>query len=272
MEKLIDTHAHLSHTAFSDSREAVAVKALSMLDSIIDIATDQASALSSLALSTAHDRIYSTIGVHPHEARLYGDAELTALMELAHAPKVVAVGEVGLDYHYNFSSRDDQVRVLDWQAAWAKAANRPLVIHIREAFDDAFQILSVHGISRGVLHCFTGSWEQAKRALDMGLHLGFTGVLTFKNSEELREVARRVPLDRLLVETDCPYLAPHPHRKTWPNTPEMVEVTAALLASIRGMNFCELVRTTSENARRLFGLPERPGPEHPGKEACSCER
>lgn len=252
--RFVDTHAHLNAAAFAPDLDAVIAAALDGLEFVVDVATDRPTCERSLALSAQHERIWSTVGVHPHDAAKYDDAALEALFGLADRPKVVALGEMGLDYHYNFSPPDDQRRVFRRQVVEAVARKKPVVVHIREAFEDALSIL---GESRpaGVLHCFTGTWEQAQSALDLGLYISLSGVVTFKNSQGLREVAARVPADRLLLETDCPYLTPHPHRNQKRNCPPMVHVTAELVAQLRGVPLGELAEATTTNACRLFEIP-----------------
>ena len=252
--KFVDTHAHLNSAAFTPDVDTVISTALEGLEYVIDVATDRPTAERSLSISAKNERIFSTVGVHPHDAAKYDDAALDALYPLADAPKVVALGEMGLDYHYNFSPADDQRRVFRHQVAEAVRRDKPVVVHIREAFDDALAILG-EGTPRGVLHCFTGTWEQAQAALALGLYISLSGVVTFKNADGLREVAARVPADRLLLETDCPYLTPHPHRNQKRNAPPMVHVTAALVAQVRGVALPELARTTTTNACALFRLP-----------------
>lgn len=258
--RFVDTHAHLNSTAFTSDVDAVIETALDGLEFVVDVATDRTTSERSLTLSAQHPRIWSTVGVHPHDAAKYDDAALDSLYALADRPKVVALGEMGLDYHYNFSPADDQRRVFRHQVAEAKKRDKPVVVHIRDAFDDAFTVLG-EARPRGVLHCFTGNWEQAQIALELGLFISLSGVVTFKNADGLREVAARVPADRLLLETDCPYLTPHPHRNQKRNAPPMVTVTAALVAQVRGIPLDELALATTTNACTLFGLPLPGAPE-----------
>jgi TatD DNase family protein len=252
--RFVDTHAHLNSTAFTADVDAVAQDALARLAFVVDVGTDRPTSERSLELSARHDRIWSTVGVHPHDADKYDEAALVDLFTLADRPKVVALGEMGLDYHYDFSQRDAQRHVFDRQVREAITRDKPVVVHIREAFDDAIAILGRHR-PKGILHCFTGDWPQAERALALGLYISLSGVVTFKNADSLREVAARVPPDRLLLETDCPYLTPHPHRSQKRNAPPMVQVTAALVAQIRGVPLEELASATTTNACRAFGIP-----------------
>jgi TatD DNase family protein len=258
MVGLVDTHAHLNAAAFEPDRDAVVAAALAGLAYVVDVGTDRSSSEASLALSARHDRLYSTVGAHPHDAARHDDRALADLMELADRPKVVALGEMGLDYHYDFSPRPEQRRAFAYQVQEARRRRKPVVVHIRDAFDDAYAILSEGDGVAGVLHCFTGTWEQARWALDRGMYISFSGLVTFKNAGGLRDVAARMPLDRLLLETDSPYLTPHPHRSQKRNAPPMVRVTAELVAGLRGMALADLARETTANACRLLGLPLPP--------------
>lgn len=253
---IIDTHAHLCHEAFTDNRlEVLAACREAGVVPLIDVATDRATAERSLALSRAHPDVYSTVGVHPHEAQHYSVSDLEALMLLADDPRVKAAGEMGLDYHYNFSPPDRQREVFEWQVVWARTRDLPVVVHVRDAYEDAFRILAGgEGCwPRGVLHCFTGGWDDARRALDNGMYVSFSGIVTFKTSSALREVARQVPADRLLLETDCPYLAPVPVRGQQ-NVPAHIWHTARVVAEVRGVALEALAELVSVNARRLFAL------------------
>jgi TatD DNase family protein len=206
-----------------------------------------------LALAEEHDLIYSAIGVHPHEASIY-DAELEArLLESTRRQKVIGWGEIGLDYHYDYSPRDVQRRVFAVQIELARQAGLPVIVHTREAEEDTIAILREHKGVTGVLHCFTGTQTLADAALGLGLLISFSGVVTFKNSNELRAVAASVPLDRMLIETDSPYLAPVPFRGRR-NEPAYVRQTAAALASLHDVGLEEVGAQTSANFIRLFGL------------------
>lgn len=207
-----------------------------------------------LALVEPHEGVYASVGVHPNETK-GEEPTVERLVELAQHPKVIAIGETGLDY---FRSQGD----LAWQRerfrrhiAAAKAAGKPIIVHSREARADTLRILREEDVSGigGILHCFTEDWETARQALELGLHISLSGIVTFKNADDLRDVARRVPADRLLVETDSPYLAPVPHRSK-PNQPAYVYYVAKCVAEVRGVPEAEIARTTSENFARLFRL------------------
>ena len=192
----------------------------------------------------------ATVGVHPHDAAKATAATFERLRELAAHPKVVAIGEIGLDYHYDFSPRDVQRAVFSRQLGIAAEAKLPIIVHTREAWEDTFEILHREWRGEGILHCFTGDATQARQALDAGFHLAFGGVLTFPKAEAVREAARLTPDDRLLIETDCPYLAPAPHRGKR-NEPAFVADTARRLAEVRGQTVEEIAALTADNFERL---------------------
>src|ERR1051326_4394660 len=196
--------------------------------------------------------MYATIGVHPHEAAKATEETFARMRDLARHPKTVAVGEIGLDYHYDFSPRDVQMRVFRRQMEMAAECGLPIVIHTREAWDDTLAaVKNAGGLPHGgIMHCFTGDAAQARQALDMGFHLAFGGVLTFPKAEALREAARVTPEDRLLIETDCPYLAPVPHRGKR-NEPAFVAQTARRLAEVRSTTIEEIAEVTTRNFERL---------------------
>src|SRR5215510_10456846 len=202
---------------------------------------------------------YAADGVHPHEASLYDEVLERKLLAMSDHEKVIGWGEIGLDYHYDHSPREDQRRVFRRQLRLALERRLPAIIHTREAEDDTIRILredwaEVGGDAiGGIIHCFTGTQKLADDAIEMGFHISFSGVLTFKNASDLREVARSVPTERLLVETDCPYLAPLPHRGKR-NEPAFVRETAAKLAELKGVNVEEIALSTGENFKRLFNM------------------
>ncbi len=252
---LIDSHAHLEMLA--DPAAAVAAARSAGVGQIVTIGVDLASSRQAAALAAAHPGVFATLGYHPHEAKDATAEDWPELLVLARAGRPVAVGECGLDYHYNLSPAPLQREVFARQIALARELGLPLVIHSREAGEKTLALLREQdaGPRGGVVHCFSGDPAQARQYLDLGFHLGVTGVITFPKSQVLREVARLAPLDRLLVETDCPYLAPVPHRGK-PNQPAYIPLIAACLAGELGRPVAEVARITSQNARRLFGLPE----------------
>jgi TatD DNase family protein len=260
---LIDSHAHLDAPAFDADRDAVIQRAREQgVEIMLEIAGSDV-ARGSLAvgvkLAAEYPFIYAAVGLHPHEASLYDDALELELLAYAQDEKVIGWGEIGLDYHYDHSPRDVQRRVFGRQLELALELKLPAIIHTREAEDDTIDILRERWAARGgneiggIIHCFTGSQRLAEAALEMGFLISFSGVVTFKKADELRAVARSVPMDRLLVETDCPYLAPLPHRGKR-NEPAFVRETAARLAELKGVSFEEMARATGESFRRLFRL------------------
>ena len=197
----------------------------------------------------------ATAGIHPHDAARASEGDLRELEEICRASDCIAVGECGLDYHYDRSPRDVQREIFAAQVRLAKSLRKPVVVHTREADLDTVAILERElGPDGGVIHCFTGDWPAAQLYLALGLHISLSGVLTFKASDSLRGAAARIPLERLLVETDCPFLAPVPHRGKR-NEPAYVRLTAELLASVRGVPLAEVEAATTENARRVLRLP-----------------
>ncbi len=260
---LIDSHAHLDTPAFdADRAEVIARAQAAGVELFLEIAGSdvaQGSLAKGIALAEQHDFIYAAVGLHPHEASLYDDALEQQFLQLAQHPKVIGWGEIGLDYYYDHSPRDVQQRVLRRQLELAIQVSKPVIIHTRDAEDDTIQILRETWFERGgnalggIIHCFTGTQKLADAAVAMGFHISFSGVVTFKNANELRAVASSVSLHQLLVETDCPYLAPVPHRGKR-NEPAFVKETATFLANLRGISFEEVARVTSQNFKRLFRL------------------
>jgi TatD DNase family protein len=217
-----------------------------------------------IQLAEKYPFMYATIGIHPHEARLADDAAYQTMERLARHPKVIAWGEIGLDYYYDHSPRDTQKQVFSRQMELAAAAKLPIVIHNRpsdgsdNAWDDCLAMINQQWVPNGlggILHCFTGNWGQAKRALDMGFMISFAGNLTFPKAQQIRDAALEVPLDRMLIETDCPYLAPVPHRGKR-NEPAFVKETARKLAELRGLSTEEVGEQTSRNFYNFFKLTE----------------
>ncbi len=257
--QLIDSHAHVHFPHFDAARAAVIERARKAgLVAIVDIGTDLASSRAALALAEQHDFIYATVGVHPHDAKTVDQAVLDELRTLARHSKVVAIGEIGLDYYRDLSPRPVQRRAFADQLALAAELELPVVIHSRDAHDDVLTILrdwaSSLPVGRvGVLHTYAAGPERLDDVLAMGFYIGLSGPVTFSNARRLREVAEMVPLDRLLVETDCPYLTPVPHRGKR-NEPAYVRYVVEAVARARGASTENTANATTENARRLFGL------------------
>jgi len=249
---LVDTHCHLDDPKFDHDREQALERALAAgVTRLMAIGTGNGppDLEAAIRLAERYPAMYATIGVHPHDASEATGDTFARLRDLAAHPKVLAFGEIGLDYHYDFSPRDVQRAVFERQLALAAEARKPIVIHTREAWED-----TLAGVTSlpygGIMHCFTGDAAQARQALDRGFHLSFGGVLTFPKAEALREAARIAPDDRILVETDCPYLAPVPHRGKR-NEPAFVVETARRLAEVRGTTPENIAQLTTRNFEAL---------------------
>jgi len=263
--RLTDSHCHLDDSKFDSDREQVIERALAAgVERLMAIGTGDGppDLETAVRLADRYPFIFATIGVHPHDASKAVPDIFVRLQELAAHPKVLAIGEIGLDYHYDFSPREVQRQVFERQLQIAADTGKPIVIHTREAWSDTIALLSGTGLPacrapRGIMHCFTGDEQQAREALDLGFHLGFGGVLTFPKADALRQAARITPDDRLLVETDCPYLAPVPHRGKR-NEPAFVVETVRRLADLRGRTPEEIAALTTHNFERLCGLPISP--------------
>ncbi len=265
---LVDSHAHLDGKQFHADREQVIARAREAgVETIVAIGNgDGPGTLDcGIQLSEKYDFIYATVGIHPHEAKLATEAAFAELEQLANRPRVIAWGEIGLDYFYDHSPRDTQQRVFIRQMELARAAKLPIVIHCRpsenseNAWEDCLELIGQHwatGGRGGILHCFTGTWPHAKRALDMGFMISFAGNITFPKAQQIRDAAKEVPVDRMLIETDSPYLAPVPHRGKR-NEPAFVKETARHLGELRGLSVEEIGVETTRNFHRFFSLPER---------------
>lgn len=259
----LDSHCHLTADRFRDDRDTVLERAFAAgVEALISIGSGYGVGgnAEAIALAERDPRIHATVGVHPHDAAALDDAGRRALRAALDHPRVVAVGECGLDYHYMNSPREIQRTVFAEQVALARESALPVSIHVRSddesAYDDLLAIWIAEGgrALEGVLHCYTGSLAFARRALDEGFCVSFSGIVTFKRSAALREVARAIPLDRLLVETDAPFLAPEGHRGRR-NEPAWVPLVGAVLAELHGLPTDAIAHATTRNARRLFRLP-----------------
>ncbi|HUZ66126.1 MAG TPA: TatD family hydrolase [Beijerinckiaceae bacterium] len=252
---LIDSHCHLDFPEFAPELASVIARANAAgVARLITISTSVARYETYRAIAEQNENVWFSVGTHPHQAHEEPEASIAQLAELSAHPKCVAIGEAGLDYHYDRSPRDVAARVFRTHIAAARETGLPLVIHARDADADMATILrdeSRRGAFRAVLHCFTSSRELAETGLELGFYISFSGVLTFKNSETLRAVARDIPLDRVLVETDAPFLAPTPHRGAR-NEPAFVVETARRLAEIKAVDEAAIAQATTANAQRLF--------------------
>lgn len=255
---LVDTHCHLDLDRFEADREEVIARAReATVSRLIIPGIDLDNCREALKLAAQHDGIFVAVGVHPNSTADWHNRWTGTLRDLARQPKVVAIGEIGLDYYWDESPRLTQHRALSAQLELAAQLNLPVIIHNRDASDDLVHLLvesPVAGRERaGVMHSFSADWGTAQAALNMGFYLGFSGPVTYKNSTELRDIVARAPLDRILIETDAPFQAPQQHRGRR-NEPAYVALVAEAIAAIRGMEVAELARHTTENAERLFGI------------------
>jgi TatD DNase family protein len=258
---LIDSHCHLDFPDFSGELDAIVDRARAVgVGRMVTISTRIKRHGDLIAIAERYDDVFCSIGTHPHNAHEELDVTIDEIVHMTEHRKVVAIGEAGLDYHYDYSPRDAQERGFRNHVAAARATGLPLVIHSREADDDMARILEEEmgkGAFKAVLHCFTGGRALAERAIALGLSISFTGIVTFKKSDELRTIAAALPSDRILVETDAPYLAPGRYRGKR-NEPSYVTETAKVLAETRGVSADELARQTTDNFFRLFSKTPRP--------------
>jgi len=253
---LIDTHAHLDDRAFDADHEATLARAREAgVRAFVNVGFSAARWVTTMALAAAHADIYAVLGIHPHEATDW-DADLLRRLRTALAgPKVVGLGEVGLDFYRDYAPPERQRAAFRAQLALAQELDLPVVIHSRAAEDEVVATLAEIGIRRGVLHSFSGPLATATRALELGLYISLTGPVSYPNGGHQRELARLIPAERLLLETDCPYLAPQARRGKR-NEPAFLPFTAAAIAAARGVTTEAIIDTTGRNARDFFGLPE----------------
>lgn len=254
MYGIFDSHAHYDDKPFDPDRDELLSRVLPQagIIGVVNIGNDTPSIASSYALAQRYDYVYCAAGHHPHSAKDVGEHELLELRDFLTRPKVVALGEIGLDYHYDFSPRDVQRRVFREQLEIAKEMDKPVVIHSREATADTMALLREFK-PRGIVHCFSGSAETAREILSLGMYIGFTGVVTFTNARKTLEAAAAVPLERLLIETDCPYMAPVPMRgKRCDST--MLPYTLRALAAVKGVDEETLAAVTAANAYAVYGI------------------
>ena len=254
---LIDSHCHLDSAEFHDDREAVIDRALAAgIEHMMAIGTGEGppDLEAGIRMADQYPAFYATVGIHPHDAAKAGSDDFKWLADLLAHPKVLSVGEIGLDYHYDFSPREVQKSAFIKQMEMAAQSKKPIVIHTREAWDDTMALIqqywTPHGIG-GIMHCFSGGPEEARRALDLGFYLSFGGIVTFPKALAVQEAAKMTPRDRILIETDAPYLAPVPKRGKR-NEPALMVHTARKLAELRGDSYEDVCDATTENFRRLL--------------------
>ncbi|MCZ6623705.1 MAG: TatD family hydrolase [Deltaproteobacteria bacterium] len=255
---LIDSHAHMQAAEFATDVPQVIQHAQEVgVEKIIVVggAGELSSNDAALELAKSFPGLFATVGMHPHDAKDVSDEDFQRLKDLTRNPKVVAVGETGLDFYYDHSPRQVQMELFSRFIQMARETELPLVVHDREAHREVAELLRREGKGevQGVIHCFTGDYEAAREFLDLGFYLSFTGIITFKNAEPLRDAVRRLPLDKILVETDSPYLAPVPHRGKR-NEPAFVRLVAETVARVRSVPLEDVAEATNRNAQKLFGI------------------
>jgi TatD DNase family protein len=257
MDSLVDTHCHLDFDDFATDRGEILLRAKQVgVRQIITIGIDIPSSVRAIDLATANGEVYATVGIHPHNGCRLSARDIQELISLARKPEVVAYGEIGLDFYRNYQPRSVQISCFREQVEVARQLSLPLVIHDRESHEDILQILREHKAWEigGTMHCFSGDWSFAKRCLDLGFYLSIAGPVTFAKSETLQNVARNCPLDRLLLETDAPFLAPVPERGKRNESAFLIH-TAEKIASLKQTTLMDVARQTTSNACRLFSLP-----------------
>ena len=249
-----DSHAHLTEDCFAQDFDTVVdnMKAASVTG-MMEIGFDLPSSEKAVQLAERFDWVHAAVGSHPDDAEQVDEARITVYRELCKNPRVKAIGEIGLDYHYEEPGREVQKRAFRMQLALAQELSMPVVIHEREAHEDGLRILEEFPTIRGVFHCFSGSYEMAKELIKRGWYIGFTGVVTFKNARKAVETAANIPLDRILIETDCPYMAPEPFRGRRCD-PSLVPYVAKKIAALRGLSPEAVAAATAENAKRCFRI------------------
>ena len=252
---LIDTHCHLDMEAFDDDRSEVVKRAEDAgITYLINAGSDREGNIRGLALSKEYPQVYSSVGIHPHDAKTLDESLYRELKKWAKEPKVVAVGEIGLDYHYLHSPKGVQIEAFRKQVVLARGLALPIIVHSREAKNDTLRVLREEAADTpGVLHCFSGDMDMAKKAMELGFYISIAGPVTFKNATNLREIAKFIPDEFLLIETDAPYLTPVPLRGKR-NEPSFLKYTAEIVADIRELNISDLARITTHNAMRLFKI------------------
>ena len=253
---LFDTHAHLNDEAFDEDRDQLLqIFHEAGVGWVLNAGCSLESSKESIALAEKYDWIYASVGSHPHVADEVNDDVLAAYRQMCKHPKVKAIGEIGLDYHYETIHRDEQKRAFRAQMALAQELNMPVIVHERDAHEDGMAIVKEFPDVKGVFHCYSGSAEMARQLVDLGWYIGFTGVLTFKNARKAVETAASIPIERILLETDCPYMSPEPFRGRRCH-PGLLPYMAKKLAQIRGISEEEVIHITTENAKRMYRIAE----------------
>jgi len=251
---IIDSHAHLE--SLEDLEEKILRAKDQKITNIVSISSSVNSSKNTIGIAENYDMVYSSVGIHPHNADQFNDQSINELEKLSKNSKVVAIGETGLDYHYLNSTKEIQIRCFKSHLNLSKKLSLPVIIHVRESDTDLINSIKEESFpgDLGIIHCFSGNYETAKIYLELGFYISFSGIVTFKKAEELREAASKLPIDRILVETDSPYLAPVPYRGK-PNEPCNVRYVVEKIAEVRNISFEKTAQQTAENAIRLFKIP-----------------
>ena len=255
MMHLFDTHAHILDDQFNDDRDQVIRNIYDNMALVVNIGCNLEDCPRTVALAEQYDKLYAAVGLHPEDVKTYTPEGWDMICRLAEHPKVVGIGETGLDYYWDTSTKDAQKVLFEQHIDLAKQLHKPLVIHDREAHGDTLEILKRTNAKEagGILHAFSGSVEMALEVIKMGFYIGLGGPVTFKNARKAVEVAQAIPLDYLVIETDCPYMAPVPFRGKR-NEPMLVQHTAAKIAELRGISVEELIEATYQNGKRVYGI------------------
>ncbi len=252
--QFIDSHSHLILDPFNNDRDEVIKQAFANnISHLIQSCDNLQEIKENLKLTRNYENIYSSVGIHPHEAKTWTDTSKEEIINYSKDKKVIAIGETGLDYYYNLSPKDIQIYVFREQVKIANETNLPLIIHTRDAFEETFSILKEEKAKQGVFHCFTGGVKEAEEALNLGFYISFSGIITFKNAIPIKEAAKIVPLEKILIETDSPFLAPIPHRGKR-NEPKFVSYVAEEIAKLKGLSIEEIGEVTSQNTKKLFSI------------------
>lgn len=255
---LVDTHSHIQLDDYSHNRDEVLERARAAGVAMMAVGVDVPSSVAAIELAKNQDDVFTTVGLHPHDAAgdkgEIADEDLAAIVKLAEDDSVLAIGECGLDYHYNNSPKDIQIDIFKKQIELALKLDKPMVWHVRDAFVDFYQIVDNYPGVRGIVHCFTGTQSEMRAAIDRGFYIAYNGIMTFTKDEAQLETVKATPLDRIVLETDCPWLSPKSHRGR-PNEPAYIIETARFLADLRGENYNDFCNTTTANAKKILEIP-----------------
>lgn len=255
---LVDTHSHIQLDDYKDNRDEVLTRARDAGVLMMAVGVDVPSSVAAIELANNHDDIFATVGLHPHDAAgekgEIADEDLAAITKLAQDPSVFAIGECGLDFHYNNSPKDIQIDIFKKQIELALKLGKPMVWHVRDAFTDFFEVIDQYPGVRGIVHCFTGTQHEMEQAIERGFYIAYNGIMTFTKDEAQLETVKATPLDRIVLETDCPWLSPKSHRGR-PNEPAYIVETAQFLADLCGENYEDFCTATTNNAKKILEIP-----------------